>query len=361
MSDGLFESIGKISQAKGFKRKKGKKATTREDKTMKELVNMALTPADKKRDIASLNKLKKEFKNSMEVMMGGQGLLPVKPITDGAIWSDKQVQKEIERALLPDVTTKVLKTDIAPKFLQTDQVTAEHVKRWIPRGIRSIRGKNPGYRMSGRTLENGEDKKWIKPENFFLLASNSIDTSKFMREDPDLQKEGFDVAMQIYENLLQYGRRTMKELLEDLAALQPELVSMVANGMISDHYLKIVNEMEMEPITNKPVINKEGNHIILETIELVEENERIERLKKYSRALESKQVKALGNGKRSNEKTTKDKRRDRSVQSKKNGDNKRKWKKGFGPVKYLNPPPKPKKRSRPIKKDGYTVVVESKL
>ena len=312
MSDNLFETIGKISQAKGFKRKKGKKATIKDiQKIDKKVADMTV-----KRDMEKLKKYKEEFKNSMSIMMGGQGVLPVKPITDGAIWSDKQVQQEIQRALLPDVTTKVLKTDIAPKFLQTDQVTAEHVKRWIPRGIRSIRGKNPGYRMSDRTLGNGEDKKWVKPENFFLLASNSIDTTKFMREDPDLQKEGFDVAMQIFDNLLQYGRRTMKELMEDLGALQPELVSMVANGMISDHYLKIVNEMEMEPITNKPVI-KEGNHIILETIELVEENERLERLKKYSRALESKQeVKALGNGKRSNEKTTRNKRQNDSTKRK---------------------------------------------
>lgn len=293
MSDNLFEVIGKVSQTKGFKRKKGKKAKS-----------LYIAPINK----TLIQKVKKELDKPSKI--GGEGLLPVKPINDGGIWSDKQVQQEIHRAMLPDVTTKVLESDIAPKFLQTEQVTAEHVKRWIPRGIRAIRGKNPGYRMSGRFDENtGEDKKWAKPHNFFLLADNSISTDKFMREDPQLQKEGFDVAMQVYENILQYGRRTMPELMEDLGALQPELVSMVANGMINDHYLKIVTEIEMEPITNKPII-KDGNRIVLETMELVEEKERLDRIKRYSRALEEKkQVKALGNGKRSSEKITKDKRR----------------------------------------------------
>ena len=339
MSDKLFEAIGKVTQAKGFKRKRGKKAQT--TSVMKFPMKNEGTDHTHTQIYTGVKKSK----------IGGEGLLPVQEITDGSVWSDSQVQKEIQRALLPDVTTKVVKSDIAPKFLQTDEVTAEHVKRWIPRGIRSIRGKNPGYRMSGRFHENGEDKEWAKPTNFFLLASNTIDTTKFMREDPQMQKEGFDVAMQIFENILQYGRRTMKELMEDLGAMQPELLSMVANGMINDHYLKIVNEIETDPVTNKPIMKK-GKHVMLETMELVEQKERLERIKKYSRALENK-TKALGNGKRSNEKTNKNKRGNRSVQSKKNSRNR--WKKGFGPVKYLQKPPRPK-RGKTIKKEGYTVV-----
>jgi hypothetical protein len=202
-------------------------------------------------------------------------LLPVKQATE--VWDKEDLQIEVAKAMIGPITSKIVK-ELPVKFVESSTVSVEDAKQWIPRGIQGIKGKPVNYRKSGR-----ENKLFEMEPGYFPIASSGIDLNLNAQADTEIAtaKEKIDVAAQIFDNILQYGRRTMDELVEDMGAYQAEMIVLITNGMIHDHFLKRVQEMELDSITGEPILDaKKKKPKIVETIELVDKDEREKRLQK---------------------------------------------------------------------------------
>lgn len=208
-----------------------------------------------------------------------ESLLPVAKIDDNdkEPWSKERFQIEVAKSVVGDKTTKIIK-EVKPKFVESSDVSREDAIRWIPKGIRAFKGKPVNYRKSGR-----EGKVFELDPDYFPMVSNTLEINLSAEDENKVvtAKEKTDVAQQIYDNILQYGRRTIDEIEKDLGAYQRQMLVLITNGMIHDHFLKIVKEIEIDSITGEPILDdKTGKIIVLETIELVDKDEREQRLQK---------------------------------------------------------------------------------
>jgi len=153
-------------------------------------------------------------------------------------------------------------------------ITLDDIRRWIPKAVKSLSKVNPKdlERMEGRTgLEY-----WASPQGFATLEANmgggggteSLSTAV-------TGGRGISIGEMVFREILTHGRETTTELVDNLGAIQPEMLTLVINALIMDKFLKEWTE-------------KDGT----KTWELVEIKER-NRMLGYTETEEDKEPKQL--------------------------------------------------------------------
>ena len=154
-----------------------------------------------------------------------------------------------EGALIPTGTTK-------------EQVT-ERVLDYIRDWTEALKDKR---RVSGRN-----NKKFLMPQNYMFQSSNSksIDDMEYEMANNILsESEGRGIGDAILNHIYVFGRKTIDELVDDLKAIDKDLLTMGVNDMINKCWLRTVKEKDEDS----------GEKIT--TIELVTASERKRLLKK---------------------------------------------------------------------------------
>lgn len=151
-------------------------------------------------------------------------------------------------ALIPQDTTKEEVTDRILDF----------IKNWAE-------ATKDRRRVSGRG-----SKKFLMPQNYLFQSSNSksIEDMEYELDNNRLSdSEGRGIGDAMLNHLYIYGRKTIDELVDDLRAIDRNLLIMGINDLINKCWLRTVKEKD-----------DSGNKII--TIELVTSAERKRLLKR---------------------------------------------------------------------------------
>lgn len=151
-------------------------------------------------------------------------------------------------ALIPQDTTKEEVTDRILDF----------IKNWAE-------ATKDRRRVSGRG-----NKKFLMPQNYLFQSSNSksIEDMEYELDNNRLSdSEGRGIGDAMLNHLYIYGRKTIDELVDDLRAIDRNLLIMGINDLINKCWLRTVKEKD-----------DSGNKII--TIELVTSAERKRLLKR---------------------------------------------------------------------------------
>lgn len=127
----------------------------------------------------------------------------------------------------------------------------------------AIKARPPDYRNTGRG-----GKTWaIPPPNYAPIASNQgVGLASKIRDSG--WQESTDMAGDVINEILRFGRQTIDEVVGHLGGYDPNLLTIIINALIQDDYLTTVDKDE------------DGTK---NTLELVEENHR-------NRMLESRTV-----------------------------------------------------------------------
>lgn len=176
-------------------------------------------------------------------------IVPVEIEREGDIMARAVMAIDREGALIPQNTTK---EEVTERVL-------DYIKNWSE----ALKDKR---RVSGRG-----NKKFLMPQNYMFQASNSksIEDMEYELDNNILsESEGRGIGDAILNHLYVFGRKTIDELVDDLKAIDKNLLTMGVNDMINKCWLRTVKEKDEDS----------GKKII--TIELVTAAERKRLLKK---------------------------------------------------------------------------------
>lgn len=175
------------------------------------------------------------------------GIIAVPVEKENDIMARAVMALDREGALIPTGTSK-------------EEVT-ERVLSYIKDWSEALKDKR---RVSGRG-----NKKFLMPQNYMFQSSNSksIDDMEYEMANNILsESEGRGIGDAILNHIYVFGRKTIDELVDDLKAIDKDLLTMGVNDMINKCWLRTVKEKE------------DGKKIT--TIELVTASERKRLLKK---------------------------------------------------------------------------------
>lgn len=175
-------------------------------------------------------------------------IVPIETEIEGDIMARAVMAIDREGALIPSGTTK-------------EEVT-ERVLSYISDWTEALKDKR---RVSGRG-----NKKFLMPQNYMFQASNSksVEDMEYELDNNILsESEGRGIGDAILNHIYVFGRKTIDELVNDLKAIDKNLLTMGVNDMINKCWLRTVKEKD-----------EDGKKIV--TIELVTAAERKRLLKK---------------------------------------------------------------------------------
>lgn len=211
--------------------------------TKKKIPDIVLSKKEVKEAALPVVKTKKGWKKPKET-----SIMPVYVEQENDIVARAVMALDRKDALIPQDTTKEEVTDRVLDFIK-DWAEATKDRR----------------RVSGRG-----SKKFLMPQNYMFQPSNSksIEDMEYELDNNRLSdSEGRGIGDAMLNHLYIYGRKTIDELVDDLRAIDKNLLVMGVNDLINKCWLRTVKEKD-----------ENGNKII--TIELVTSAERKRLLKR---------------------------------------------------------------------------------
>jgi hypothetical protein len=109
------------------------------------------------------------------------------------------------------------------------------IKDWVPKAAATMNRNKVFERKEGRTgLET-----WAMPLNYAFIEGSmgSGGAEDMLRVDSDVHSRGIDIAVLIYDELSIHGRETIDEIIRNIGAVEPQLLTVVINSMLKDKFL----------------------------------------------------------------------------------------------------------------------------
>ena len=117
------------------------------------------------------------------------------------------------------------------KLVLKEGTTIKDLQQYIVRLTTSLKG--PQYRVSGRA-----GKSFAPPTEYAQWATNTpLDALR--RKN---RQEKIDIAIDIYHELMNYGRQTIDEITKSLEGWDSNLLTIVVNALIMDDFIMIYRE-----------------------------------------------------------------------------------------------------------------------
>ena len=118
-------------------------------------------------------------------------------------------------------------------------MTIADIKQWVPKAATTL-NKNKG-KFYERKLGRTGLEVWAFPSNYAMLeASMGGGGGKESLEDVDDRR--INVAELVYDEVSIHGRPTIDELVRNIGAIDPQLITVVVNNMLADNFLVIYTE-----------------------------------------------------------------------------------------------------------------------
>ena len=119
------------------------------------------------------------------------------------------------------------------KLVLKEGTTIKDLQQYVVRLTTSLKG--PQYRVSGRA-----GKSFAPPTEYAQWATNTpLDALR--RKN---RKEKADIAIDIYHEIMNYGRQTIDEITKSLEGWDSNLLTIVINALIMDDFIMIYREQE---------------------------------------------------------------------------------------------------------------------
>jgi hypothetical protein len=212
--------------------------------TKKKISDVVLSRKEVKEAALPVVKTKKGWKKPKET-----SIIPVEVERESDIVARAVMALDRKDALIPQDTTK---EEVTGRVL-------DFIKDWAE-------ATKDRRRVSGRG-----SKKFLMPQNYMFQPSNSksIEDMEYELDNNRLSdSEGRGIGDAMLNHLYIYGRKTIDELVDDLRAIDRNLLIMGVNDLINKCWLRTVKEKDEET----------GEKIV--TIELVTATERKRLLKR---------------------------------------------------------------------------------
>jgi hypothetical protein len=141
------------------------------------------------------------------------------------------------------------------EFLLPKDTDMNWIKEWVPKAVSTFNSNKVFERKEGRTgLET-----WAMPLNYAFIEGSmgSGGAEDMIHGGSDVHSRGIDIATLIYDEISIHGRETIDEVIRNIGAVEPQLLTIVVNSMLKDKFLV-------------PFLESDG----LKTLELVEAHTR---------------------------------------------------------------------------------------